>query len=203
MKSRLFFHAICIATFPVLFAACSSVPVDSTWKDPEIRAGTFTNIAVRIIDQDAIVRSFLDDQFCAELRVRGIIASKLDLTAALDAKPEDENSPARLAAPGVQAVLIAHQGERPLTQVQSSSGSRLDPYANPDPSRGRRIMDAGRDVERWQCALCLINDMKVIWTTSIDVHIDELSDRAGKLKPFVKASVDQLRRSNLLQPSAR
>src|SRR5882724_1430913 len=189
----------------VLLSACSSISVDSTWKDSNYRGGTVTNIAVRVIDHDAIVGAFLEDRFCEELRKHGLKASRLAPTAALEATghDEDQDSPARLAQPGVQVVLVARQGDRQLTQVHTNEGARGDRYSVADPTSTRRMLKAAQDLERWQCDLCLINDMKAIWTTRIDVRVEEIADRAEKLRPLVKTTVDRLQLDAMISESSR
>jgi hypothetical protein len=193
----------CTALFLMLLTGCSSISGNSTWKDPEYTGGTITNLAVRVIDSDAIVGSTLEKLLCSEIGRNGITASHLDPMAALDVGPEEENSPAKLARTGVQAVLMGRAGDRQPTQVQPPSKSKIDPYAGPDPSRGRRILNSTQDMEHWQYTCCLIGTMKPIWTASIDVHIDELADRAEKLKPSIKVIVEQLKQSGLVKPAAQ
>jgi hypothetical protein len=187
-----------ILFLPVFLAACSSVSTTSTWKDPA--AGfPLTNIAVRVIDHDAIVGSSLENLVCTNLARLGIHVSHLDPTANFDAEASDDNTPARLAQPGVQAVLVAREGDRPPVPVQPSSNSKIDPYANTDPTRARRILNSTHDLEHWQWACCRIDNLKPLWTTTIDIHIDEAEDRAEKLKPCAKVVVDQLKLSGLLK----
>jgi len=184
---------------PVLFiaAGCSSISVDSSWKDSNYRGGPFTNIAVRVIDHDAIIGAFLEDKFCDELRKRGVKVSHLAPTAVLEPTAQDEDSPARLAAPGVQAVLVAREGDRQLTQIQTDGTPRIDPTST------RRMLKAAQDLERWQCQLCLISDMKAVWTTRIDIQVEEIADRAAKLTPLAKTTVDRLQLDGLTSGTSR
>src|SRR6266567_2583582 len=96
-----------VATLLFLLSGCSSISLDSTWKDSSYRGGPVTNVAVRVIDHDAIVGAFLENRFCEELRKRGLKASRLAPLAELEAAGSDEDSPAKLAQAGVQAVLVA------------------------------------------------------------------------------------------------
>ncbi len=161
------------------------------------------HIAVRVIDHDAIIGALLEDKFCEELRKRGLRVSRLAPTAVLEPTAQDEDSPARLAEPGVQAVLVAREGDRQLTQIQTDGSARGDRFVGSDPTKTRRMLRAAQDLESWQCNLCLIKDMSPIWTTRIDIRVEEVADRAEKLRPLAKATVDRLQLDGMTQPAPR
>jgi len=194
---------IWVAAILFLFSGCASISVDSTWKDSNYRGGPVTNIAVRVIDHDAIIGAFLEDKFCEELRKRGLKVSRLARTAVLEPTAQDEDSPARLAEPGVQAVLVAREGDRQLTQIQTEGNARGAQYAGSDPTKTRRMLRAAQDLERWQCNLCLIKDMNPIWTARIDIRVEEVADRAEKLRPVAKATVDRLQLDSMTSATSR
>ncbi len=192
---------ISFAGILILLTACTSVSVDSTWKDADYRGGPITNIAVRVIDHDPIVEALLEDRFCEELRKHGVTASRLPPTAVLDATSENEDSPARLAQPGVQAVLVAREADRQLAQIETEKSARIDQFTGGDPTRARRLIRASQDLEGWQCELRAIDSMKAFWTSRVDLRVEEIADRAEKLMPLAKTTVSRLQLETIISGS--
>jgi hypothetical protein len=92
---------------------CASTSVMDTWKTPTPPSGPVQKVAVIAVEQRGLARIGFENRFVRELKARGQAAIPThDLLALPDIKADKEAAAAKLAAAGVDSVLIVRLAEQ-------------------------------------------------------------------------------------------